>query len=411
MVRYNNIMGGLKSLSDVFDRVMARQSIIMDSSVFSFDYIPERFCHRDGEMEALATAFRPLFTDMRIVNAMITGGVGTGKTLLAIKFAEECNRYAEKTGLNLRTVHVNCRLKRSEATIVLSILTALQPYFPDRGFSTSEMLEIIKRHIEQNNMHLVIFLDEVDVILRIKGNELVYNLTRMYETIDPQSRATVSVVLISSNLSLISLMDKATRDTFRGNSIYLKPYTSTQLKDIMAERIEKGIRPGAISQEVIDLIADIGELEKSARVCIELLEKGAQRAESAGRHEITPEDIRIAKSRVTIVDNKLWDLDVQRLMVTLAITRTLRNKAYTFTGDCEKAYKIVCEEYGIRPLGHTKFWALMKELDAYGIFAMKKSGQGVGGNTTLVFLPSISARDLEDRTIEILNEKMKGNGR
>ena len=89
----------------------------------------------------------------------------------------------------------------------------------------------------------------------------------------------------------------------------------------------------------------------------------------------------------------MWHESLILMMVARALKK---GQAYTTTGDVEKLYRVACEEYNQKPRGHTQFWNYIKSLDAYGFILAKKSGEGIIGNTTVISLPDMPAKDLEE---------------
>ena len=89
-------------------------------------------------------------------------------------------------------------------------------------------------------------------------------------------------------------------------------------------------------------------------------------------------------------------------IILIGISRSLRKKAYATTGDVEKHYAVVCEEFEKKQLGHTQFWKYIKELDNVGIIQAKKSSKGLVGTTTLISLPDIPAKVLEEKLLKMV---------
>lgn len=78
---------------------------------------------------------------------------------------------------------VNCRQRSTEVAVLRRIVMHFDENFPDRGFSTEEMLRSIRKHIEKRKMHLVVVLDEADVLLSKGAADLIYQLTRFDEEV------------------------------------------------------------------------------------------------------------------------------------------------------------------------------------------------------------------------------------
>ena len=67
------------------------RSVFVDKTVLDFNYVPKRLLHRDDEANFLSSLFRfivdaPYEMSQR---ALIIGGVGSGKTALAIRLGEK----------------------------------------------------------------------------------------------------------------------------------------------------------------------------------------------------------------------------------------------------------------------------------------------------------------------------------
>ena len=80
----------------------------------------------------------------------------------------------------------------------------------------------------------------------------------------------------------------------------------------------------------------------------------------------------------------------------LAIARALQscNDAYLSIVDIESAYRIVCEEMGIRPRGHTQLWKYLRELSDLGLISRQVSYGGRKGKVTVIGLaiPALALR-------------------
>ena len=76
----------------------------------------------------------------------------------------------------------------------------------------------------------------------------------------------------------------------------------------------------------------------------------------------------------------------------------IRDQAYVTTGEVEKTYKVVAEEFGERPRAHTQFWAYIQDIANEGLVETKVVGDSLGGGrTTYISLPDIPAKVLRER--------------
>jgi cell division control protein 6 len=382
------------------------KSVFKDQRTLSFDYVPQRLVHRDAQMKKLVMLYRAVVESNLSQNAVLTGSVGTGKTATAKRFCTDLKDFAEKQQKAVDWVLVNCRQRNSESSAVLHVVNHFQPNFPDRGFSITEMLRILRKDLEKRKVHLVIVLDEADMLLKKAGPDIIYKLTRFGEE-KVDGRDLVSLMLISQK-NIFEMLDASSTSTFkRTNVVEFGKYSSDELRDIVKTRAELAFHDGAIDDDAINLIAEVSSEWGDARFAIEILEKAGMLAdeESAGRMSV--EHVRGAKAEAysSITESKLAGLDRHQKLSLLGIARASRGKAYVTTGEAESAYKVACEEYSEKPRAHTAFWGLMKDLDMLGVVSAKKSGPGISGKTTVITLLDIPAKVLEQRMRQMLKDE------
>jgi cell division control protein 6 len=72
------------------------------------------------------------------------------------------------------------------------------------------------------------------------------------------------------------------------------------------------------------------------------------------------------------------------------------------TGEVEKAYAVVCEEYGEEPLRHTHFWEHMRRLGELGLAEVKPSGPGHKGRSMMMSIPEAPVALIEKELVRLL---------
>lgn len=393
-------------MRDVIEEALRGPSVFKDESKLNFDFVPDELPHREDEFKQLSLSMRSILTKGSPQTMLVRGPVGSGKTVLTKRFAPEFRRAADDRDVNLATVHVNCRRHSSTTSALLQIVNRFDPAFPDRGFSTTEMLEQLTKQLKRRKTHLLVVLDEVDVLIKRDGSDLIYHLTRFNEegSIAPCS---VSLILVSQE-DVRMHMDQGTRSTFKQtNTLHLEPYNEDELGTILEQRVELAFRPNTVNEGVVDLCADIAAEEGDARFALELLHKAGHAADEHASEKMFPEHVRAAKAHIhpVLLDERLTEIDEQRALVLLALARVLkRGGAYAKTGDVKSAYEAACEEFDKEARGHTQFWTYMQDLDALGLLSAKRSGEGVVGTTTLMSLADAPAEVLEERVSTMLDE-------
>ena len=119
-----------------------------------------------------------------------------------------------------------------------------------------------------------------------------------------------------------------------------------------------------------------------------------------------PEHARKAKADVypELKKEVLRELQPHEKMVLLAVARKLilSKRAYALTGDVEKTYHIVCEEYGEEHRKHTQFWEYLQRMSALGLVDVKPSGAGQRGQSLRISIQEAPAAWLEKEMEKLL---------
>ena len=390
-------------MSNIIEDELLSSSVIKDPEKLDFDYVPDELIHRDKQIKFLAQMFKPLLSNVS-QNIIIKGPVGTGKTVIAKKFCKELISLARKKGKTIEYVHVNCRKRSTDSMALLAILNHFDSRFPDRGFSTQEMLQVLKKQLIRKNAQLLVVLDEADAIIKQKNSNLIYNLTRFSD--DSTQKIPISLLLISQK-DILKELDQASLSTFkRSNTLVLNKYTRDELFDIIQQRNLLAFHNNTVDDGSMDLIADIASEWGDARFAIELLWKAGISADHQHKDRVTPEHVRAAKAETysIVTETKLKNLDRQQLITLYAIAKRLKKDqtAYVKTGDAEKTYFITCEEYNEKPRTHTMFWNYLKDIESAGFINIKNSGKGQLGTTQLISLPDIPAEIVGEKVQELL---------
>ncbi|MFI5448484.1 MAG: ORC1-type DNA replication protein [Candidatus Bathyarchaeia archaeon] len=405
--------GALVQVSDIVKETLAGPTVFKDEAPLSLEYMPRRLLHRDAQMRFLTQLFRfsvenPFSTSQRV---LITGDVGTGKTVLSQRFGADLVKAAKNRKINLQYLHVNCReAKGSLFMIIKRVLTQFEPEFPKRGFAPEELLHTLMDVLDDKNMHLILALDELENLIRTEGTNPIYNLTRIQEErVGKPIR--LSLICILREQEYLQKLDKSTIDTLQRNIVKLDKYSSLQLIEILRDRAELAFKENAVSDEALQLVAGIGEQSGDARYSIELLWRAGKYADSENVKHVSTEHVRKAAGSVypTLRGEYISALSPHEKYMLLALARVLgeSQEAYASIGSVEREYKAVCEEYDDEPRKHTQIWKYARGLSAIGVIAASKSGEGVRGKTTLLGLQSIPASTMREQLEAALTSEKK----
>lgn len=395
-------------MRDIIAGELGGPTVFKDRSKLNFEFVPERLPSREEDIAKLARIYRGLLQGGGPANVLVTGDVGTGKTALSRRFAEDFKSAAKERGLNIEWTLVNCRRRSTEGAALLQILTHFDSRFPDRGFSNAEMLENLRKRLEKLEAHLIVILDEVDVLLKKSGSDLIYHLTRFNEEAQ-RAKFSVSIIMVSQ-VDARTFLDDAAKSTFGLNVLHLDRYERDAFAQIVPYRAELAFNKGAFGADAQDAAVDAATSRPvgQARFVVDLLRNSGQNAEDHGRARVAAEDVREAAATETISDEKLEDLEAHKALTLLAIARVLKKSGqpYCTTGEAEERYQLACEEYNEKPRAHTQFWTFLKELDSHGLIRTQRSGKGIVGTTQLISLPDTPAKALEERLVKMVKKKV-----
>ena len=379
----------------------ARPRLFKNEEVLSIDYIPDKLPHREKQLEELLNVFLPVLEKPGKMarRVLITGDIGTGKTVTAKKFGQLITVEGHRRGLNLYYVHVNCRKERGSFTrVLLKAIRQLDPRIPDRGFATNELLSKLMDLLDRHDAYMIVTLDDMEVLIDKCGSDPFYDLSRAHDD-RVEGPFRLSLICVLRDPRKLKALDPATRSTLEEYVIHMPRYTKEQLFDILMDRVRLAFYEGAVREHVIEFIADISAEKGDARYAIELLWRAGKLAELEGRSEVMSEHVRKAVVQVWPVAKEVIDaLNLHAKLFLLGIARTFRftDEAYISMGEAEDAYKIVCEEFGQEPRKHTQLWKYVQELAELQIISARPSGPGHRGRTTLISLKSIPAEELEE---------------
>ena len=386
-----------RSMADYLDRI-GEGLILVSKEPLSYDWTPPELVGRGGELRKLASMFLGIENHNVSCKAVVTGNVGSGKTVMTRRFCLDISTKLEGKG-KISLAHVNCRNHPSSSQVLQQIALSLDSGHPERGFSSAEVIQNIRRNLRSHGAHLLLILDEVDVLIRRDSSDLIYKLLRIDE--DQEGEGSISLIMVSQDESLFSLFEKAIKSRLgASNSLQLGPYEANDLEGIARQRYDASCRPGSISDEVLSKIGTFAEESGGdARMAIELLDNAIRRAEMDGREKVLEEDVLPSETRSPSVEPSQIDkLNIHQRMVLLGICRRLRKEEEISSGDARKLYELVCEENSEEARGYTTFWKYLKYLESQGLIVSRASSSNKGrGRTQYITMPNSVPAVIGDR--------------
>ncbi|MEM1531543.1 MAG: ORC1-type DNA replication protein [Nitrososphaerota archaeon] len=381
--------------------------IFKDESKLSLEYVPPVLPHRENELRLLKAFFSGILKGKQniSVRAIISGSAGTGKTAMAKLFGKQMEVEAKNKQMNLKYIHVNCRVNRTLFTILKRVVEYLKIPLPSRGYSTEELMHGLLNYLAENDLYIILALDDLEVLIKEEGSDPFYFLMKIGEDRDDRM-SRLSFIFIVRNPEILNMLESGARVGMLSNIVHLPEYNAAQLYDILSYRASEAFFDNVILEESIRLIADLASERGDARYAIETLWRSGKYAEAEGCDIVTPEHVRKAAASIypAIKKENLAYLSLHEKLILLAVTRALASneKAYTTSSELNELYRLVCEEYKVQPKAYTRFWEYLQKLEDQGIIRIKVSSEGIRGRRSYITLPEIPVSILQHELTKLL---------
>jgi archaeal cell division control protein 6 len=370
--------------------------ILLREETLEPSFVPAKLPGRDAELALLGKRYRDALSKGLPFHLLLTGGVGSGKTALARRLSADLERSGRLGAWPVHPSYINCWRRASDRTVMLDLLRSVGVSLPDRGYSLSEMLDVLEQGIRRTPAHHLVLLDEASALVK-QGTKLAYLLSRGREV----GLGSISLMLIATE-DLLPYLDAASRSSFGvTHRLALAPYDRAALETILASRAELALRPGSYGRDVLGQIARVAAPNGDARFALEILTNAARLAEDDAAAEVSAEHVRKAKGSIlpTLSEGHLEELSTNQLGVLLALSRALRGRGSSVASQkVRSVHAALLEGLGGRPMSRTTFWRTLKELERDGLVSLEVGASGESSQVAMDELPaSLLATLLEER--------------
>ncbi len=394
---------------DYFEDLLRKPPIFKDESKLDINFVPERLPNREKELSLLSQLFLTLITNPNSVSRkiLITGRTGIGKTATVKLFGEMLTSAAKKRDISINYIHINCRKERTSYKALIKIIRVLNQNFPKRGYSPQDLLDIIIDYISFQNIHLLIILDELGYLIN-KGDDLIYSLTRINDdSITEKQR--ISIIGIAREVSCLNNLDISTMSTLQRNIVKFRNYSKEELYEILKYRINLSLKENTISDENIELLANLVYENGDVRYGLNLLWRAGKIAENQNLKHITSECIRLGNQDIVPFSTQdiLKYMGKQKLIYLLSIINSLKicNRAQISIGEIANNYNILCENLGIKIRSYSQIWNYLKDFQKENLISLNIISEAIKGRKAFVSIGDISLSKFERAVIKILQSK------
>jgi len=380
-------MSDVDTLDDVFEKFVSNVRIFKDREVLRHDYVPDKLPHRSEQIKRLGETVAPVLKGARSSNLFIYGKTGTGKTAVTRYVLSHLEFRAKEFNAPVKFCYVNCRMAGSEYRVFASLCQSMGVSVPFTGLSVGEVFDRLRAGLDVSRVIFIIVLDEADALVKSRGDRLLYELTRINETLNTSK---VTLIGISNDLRFKEFLDPRVLSSLSEEEIVFRPYDASELRNILSERSKTAFCDNALSEAALGLCAALAAAEHGdARRALDLLRVAGEVAERKGASVVVEEHVRDAEKHIehNRVFEGLQNLTLHSKLVVLSVYHLARtNTKGTITGEISEIYDELCAELGVTPLTQRRLSTLVNELDAMGLVNAKVVSMGRYGRTKKIRL-------------------------
>ncbi len=357
-------------------------TIFIDRDKLSPRYIPEKLPHREKQIQFTISLFSDLMRGYpckftRIIQFI--GPTGMGKTCSAYHVMRTLESKLKGIGIPIKPLYSNLKLEATtKATFYRSLAVKIDPSIASRSLSPSEQLKQIVDYITKKGINLLLVIDEVDEFLKRSSDvDLVYDLTRLSEFNLGGVTNIAGIIFIARDYDWRKYLSSAERSTLGNLVVRFDPYTKRQVRDILEYRVSEAFRKGAIDDEVIDFVSEVtvNYANSDIRYALDLLLYSGILAENEGARRVTLDHVRTVLSMFEniVTPQDITELNIKQKIVLLSVARALKmsNKQYVTLEEVRNSYKMICEEYNLKPMSNAEFEETLQELYDKGLIDVK----------------------------------------
>jgi cell division control protein 6 len=329
----------------------------------------------------------PVLKGARCSNIFIYGKTGTGKTAVTKYVLQKLGQKATEIGSLVKVCYINCRQAGTEYRVFSYMCDAVNVKIPFTGLALGEVFDRFKNGLDARKVMLVAILDEIDALIKDRGDVLLYEMTRINETLHGSKTALVG---ISNDLRFKEFLDPRVLSSLSEEEIVFQPYKADELLDILRERAKLAFNDKVLSEGAVSLCAALAAAEHGdARRALDLLRVAGEMAERELAKNVNDDHIRLAQKRIEHdrVLEAIKNLPSHSKLVLCSVYTLSRNGSRRIvTGEIYEIYCELCEQLDMSPLTQRRVSDLINELDSLGLLNTQVVSMGRYGRTKKIRL-------------------------
>ncbi|MDO5831722.1 Cdc6/Cdc18 family protein [Methanobrevibacter sp.] len=373
-------------MSNIFEDLEIEESIsptiFKDKRPLDHRWLPEKLVHRDEQIRQIAKYWVDVLSGVTPSNVTLYGKTGTGKTAASQFAREQLIDIARKKNVFVKVEYIRCTDYTTEYQVIAELCNRLGRDVPNRGWTKGEVVntfrDIFKPDVFSRKLHLIVILDEIDILLNKDGDGILYTLTRT---------GNVSVLCISNYLDFKNLINSRVTSSLNDKEIVFPPYGANQLSDILSERAELSFNENILESDVIPLCSAMAAKEEGdARYALDLLKNAGELAFDEDSEVVTSDHVRRAKEKIE--HNKVIEiistLPLQQQRLLEAILSLTKQKEEISSGKLYDAYTDISKKDAVT---YRRIFDFIGELEMLGIISTNTVSRGrAKGRTNIIKL-------------------------
>ena len=374
-------------MSNIFEDgglfVKSRQNhIFKDKKPLDHRYLPDKLLHRDEQIRQIAKSWVDVLDNVTPSNVTLYGKTGTGKTA-ASKFArEQLIEVACNQEVFLRVIYIRCSDFNTEYQVLAELCNKLGHPVPSRGWTKGEVVKAFRSLFRTNafgkKLHLIVILDEIDILLDKDGDGILYTLTRTDN---------VAVLSISNYLDFKNLISARVTSSLNDKEIIFPPYGADQLSDILSDRAILSFHDNVLDEDVIPLCSAMAAKEEGdARYALDLLKNAGELAFEEAHDNVSSDLVKRAKERIehNKVNEIITTLPLQQQRLLEAVLTLTKQKEEITSGKLYESYTEISKKDAVT---YRRIFDFITELELLGIISTNTVSRGrAKGRTNIIKL-------------------------
>ncbi len=379
----------LNKSENIFTKFLETKPIFSKRDVLTISFTPETIPHREKQVNDLGRILAPALKDGRPSNVFLYGRTGTGKTLVSRFVGSELERISGENGSKVKTVYVNCKMKRvadTEYRLLAELSKELGRTVPFTGLPTDQVYQIFFETLENQGKTIILIIDEIDALVQKTGDEILYNLTRINQEL---KNSKLSIIGITNNLGFIESLDPRVKSSLSEEELIFPPYNALQLQEILRKRSTKAFTLNVLEAGVIEKCSALAAQEHGdARRALDLLRVAGELAERNAEERVSIKHVDAAEEKIDVdrVVETVKAQPRQSQAVLFSMVQLVEKNKEIQSGEVFDKYNEICKGHGLKPLTTRRVSDLISELDLFGIISTRIISRGRHGRTRIITL-------------------------